>query len=420
MLLEFSVTNFRSIKEKQTLSMVASSDKELLDSNTFETGLTGSPRALRSTAVYGANASGKSNLIMAIGFMKRFVLHSAKETQAGEKIEVKPFLLSPQTSKESSIFEIQFIQENIRYQYGFAVNNIQVSHEWLVAYPEGKPQRWFERHYDFDSQKENWGFGSKFKSHQKFLQAATRKNALFLSAAIQLNNEQLNPVFNWFQKSLFTLSSEPDMSPAFTARLCESNTEKDRLMKFMQAADLNIQDIELKKKKFTEAELPDDMPKAIKTKFVDKEFFTIKFLHKSSDDQASVFLDFFEDESEGTQKFFALAGPLLDVLSKGRVLFIDKLNNSLHPLMVRFLIRLMHNPQFNRSNAQMVFTTHDTTLLDKELFRRDQIWFMEKDKINATKLYPLSDFSPRKDEALARGYLKGRYGALPYLGELNF
>ena len=126
------------------------------------------------------------------------------------------------------------------------------------------------------------------------------------------------------------------------------------------------------------------------------------------------------DESGGTQKLFAFAGPLLDILAKGRILLVDELDTSLHPLMVRFLISLIHNPEVNRSNAQLVFTTHDTSVLDTEIFRRDQVWFAEKNAENATRLYPLTEFSPRKGEAIERGYLNGRYGALPFIGEFKF
>ena len=145
----------------------------------------------------------------------------------------------------------------------------------------------------------------------------------------------------------------------------------------------------------------------------------IRFLHKTVDSDEKVLFDF-SDESGGTQKLFAFAGPLLDVLSKGRILFVDELDTSLHPLMVRFLISLIHNQEINKNNAQLAFTTHDTSVLDTDIFRRDQVWFVEKDAESASRLYPLSDFSPRKGEALERGYLKGRYGALPFIGEFKF
>jgi AAA15 family ATPase/GTPase len=150
----------------------------------------------------------------------------------------------------------------------------------------------------------------------------------------------------------------------------------------------------------------------------ERDIPNIQFSHKT-DSGDSVFFPL-AYESDGTRKLFALAGPWLDVLAKGRILFCDELDTSLHPLMVRFLIGLVQNPEINRHNAQLIFTTHDTSVLDTELFRRDQVWFVEKDREQASRLYPLSDFKPRKGEALEKGYLNGRYGALPYIGELRF
>jgi len=149
-----------------------------------------------------------------------------------------------------------------------------------------------------------------------------------------------------------------------------------------------------------------------------KEIPDIQFIHKTNSGE-SVPFPFF-DESDGTKKLFAYAGPWLDVLAKGRILFCDELDTSLHPLMVRFLIGLIQNPEINKHNAQLIFTTHDTSVLDTDLFRRDQVWFVEKDREQASRLYPLSDFKPRKGEALEKGYLNGRYGALPFIGELRF
>jgi len=166
--------------------------------------------------------------------------------------------------------------------------------------------------------------------------------------------------------------------------------------------------------------LPSDMPQGEKEWFIRiMQKTDVKFLHKAIDSGKVVPFDI-SDESGGTQKLFAFAGHLLDVLAKGRILFVDELDTSLHPLMMRFLISLIHNPEINENNAQLAFTTHDTSILDTDIFRRDQVWFVEKDTESTSRLYPLSDFSPRKGEALERGYLKGRYGALPFIGEFKF
>ena len=421
MLIEFSVTNYRSFLPPQTLTLTANTATELQEENSFISPMPSLPRLLRSAVVYGPNAAGKSNLIQAIFFMRRFVLSSAKESQEGEKIGVTPFLFNRQGRQNPSEFEVLFIQDSIRYQYGFAVSSERVTGEWLFAYPEGRAQKWFERNYDPETQKDIWYFGPKFTGLRKVWQKATRSNALFLSTAIQLNNEQLKPVFNWFERKLHVIAPGTSISPGFSTGECEK--EKEKILKFMNAADLSITDISLEKKEFSMDDLPANMPQSIKEEIArdlkGKKLTRLFFMHLSSDSGEEVPLEITE-ESAGTRKLFALAGPWLDVLDNGLVLFVDELDTSLHPLLVRFLLNLFHDPETNRHNAQLVFTTHDTTVLDQTFMRRDQVWFVEKDAENATRLYPLSDYRPRKGEALQKGYLYGRYGALPLPGALRF
>jgi len=423
MLIEFSVTNYRSFLTPQSLKLTANAATELQEENSFVSPASNLPRLLRSAVVYGPNAAGKSNLVQAIGFMKRLVLSSAKESQEGEKIDVTPFLFNRQTSQNSSEFEVLFIQDDVRYQYGFAVKPDRVTGEWLFAYPESRGQKWFERNYDPETQKETWYFGPKFTGHRRGWQEATRSNALFLSTAIQLNNEQLKPVFNWFDKTLVVLGERESIAPVFSTGECEEAEKKRKILKFLNAADLSITEISLEKKEFCMEDLPPDMPQSMKEEIAKdlkgKKLTQLFFMHPSSDNSEDVALDF-DEESAGTRKLFALAGPWLDVLNNGLVFLVDELDTNLHPLLVRFLLNLFHSPEANRHNAQLVFTTHDTTVLDQTLMRRDQVWFVEKDAENATCLYPLSDYKPRKGEALQKGYLHGRYGALPFPGELRF
>ena len=423
MLIEFSVTNYRSYLPSQVLTLTANTATELQEKNTFASPVSNLPRLLRSAVVYGPNAAGKSNLIQAIAFMKRFILSSAKESQEGEKIDTKPFLFNRQGTRNSSEFEILFIQDDIRYQYGFAVNSKRVTGEWLFAYPEGRAQKWFERNYDPETQKDIWYFGPKFTGRRKVWQEATRSNALFLSTAIQLNNKQLKPIFNWFDHKLHVIGQGENVLPTFSASECEEEEKKVKILKFLNAADLSITDIFLEKKEFSRKDLPAEMPESLKMEigkeFDGKELISLFFMHPSSDTDEEVALEF-EEESAGTRKLFALAGPLLDVLNNGFVFFVDELDTNLHPHLIRFLLNLFHNPETNRKNGQLIFTTHDTTVLDQTLMRRDQVWFVEKNAENATRLYPLSDYKPRKGEAMQKGYLYGRYGALPFPGELRF
>ena len=425
MLLEFSVTNYRSIRDTQTLRMSASNYyKGLEETNCFDAGVNGLPKLLRTAVIYGPNAAGKSNLLRALHFMQSFVLLSHSH-QEGQAINVAPFAFNSHTQNEPSEFEIFFVQDNVRYQYGFAVSRVRVTREWLLAFPEGKAQRWYEREYDAKTDEDRWYFGSKFTGRRRIWQDATRKNALFLSTAIQLNNEQFKPVFAWFQEKLAVILPGAQINLQLSVDQCASAEGKDRIMAFLNSADIGISGIEIKKIPLPPMKpemLPPDMPQPLKEQVLrdmqGKEIPDIQFIHKTNSGE-SVPFPFF-DESDGTKKLFAFAGPWLDVLAKGHILFIDELDTSLHPLMVRFLIGLIQNPVINKHNAQLIFTTHDTSVLDAELFRRDQVWFVEKDREQASRLYPLSDFKPRKGEALEKGYLNGRYGALPFIGELRF
>ena len=423
MLIEFNVTNYRSIRETQTLAMTCSKYyKGLEEMNCFDSNVSGLPRLLRAAVIYGPNAGGKSNLMKAIQFMQAFI-HTSHSHQEGQRINVSPFALSTETRTEPSEFEVFFVQDRVRYQYGFAVTPVRIIREWLLAYPEGKAQRWFERVYDQKTDKENWYFGSKFTGRKQLWQEATRKNALFLSTAIQLNNEQLKPVFGWFQHTLAIIPPKAPINIKFTLDQCESDEGKKRIMEFLKSADLTIAGIDVKKIKvpFSPEMLPAEMAQEVKDKITrdmqDKEMPLIFFQHR--DDHGELVPINLSDESDGTQKLFAFAGPWLDVFAKGRILFVDEMDTSLHPLLVRFLVENFHNTTVNKNNAQLIFTTHDTSVLDADLFRRDQIWFVEKNQSNATRLFPLSDFSPRKGEALEKGYLKGRYGALPFIGDLR-
>jgi AAA15 family ATPase/GTPase len=419
MLIEFRVTNFRSIKETQTLSLVAGVAKEFMRENTFEPGLPGFPRLVRSAVVYGANAAGKTNLLRALQFMQGLVLNSAA-FQEGVRIAHTPFKLNKATANQSSEFEVVFADDGVRYEYGFAVDAERLHKEWLIAYPHGRPQNWFERTYHAKKKEYEWQFSTKLKGSPRVWRDATRGNALFLSTAIQLNSEQLRPVFQWFQKKLVLIGmGGSQFNQVLTYQLLEQPDGKQKLLRFIHAADLGIDDLSLQRQPM--------MPVAVAEGNVVREpapasavpmLIRVTSFHKATDTSESIPLDI-GDESHGTQILFQSAGAWLNVLKNGEVLIYDELDTSLHPLMTRFLIRLFHSQSTNQKNAQLVFTTHDTSLLDSDLFRRDQVWFVEKDKKNASNVYPLSDFSPRKDEALERGYLRGRYGALPFIGELK-
>lgn len=420
MLIQFTVRNWRSVRDEQTFSMVKAKGGELTETNTFnpETPATGD--LLRSAAIYGANAAGKSNLISALRTMTDIVVGSASP-KPGNEIPVKPFVLDSRTEAAPTEFEVVFSAKQVRYQYGFSATKDRIVTEWLIAYPNGRAQHWYTREWDFETETYDWTLGNSLSGQKQVWQDSTLSNALFLSIATQLNSKQLKPVYNWF-KSTLRFGSVVGWTPSYTASQCETTEQKAKILDFLKAADLDIKDVDVKSEKFSAKHLPDDLPEDLKKDILenmkDNVIYDIKTIHQGAQDQNIAFE--FDEESDGTQKLFSYAGPWLNVLETGRVLFIDELHDNLHPKLVRFLVDLFHNPETNPKNAQLIFTTHETSILNQDVFRRDQIWFCEKNKEQATSLYPLTDFSPRKGrESLEDAYLSGRYGALPYVRSIR-
>lgn len=422
MLIEFSVANFKSIKSQQTFSMTKAKGDELEENNSFQSGGINRLGLLRSAVIYGPNAAGKSNFIDAMHTMKLIVAESATEQQRGDKIPVAPFKLDPKTRKSATEFEAVFISAGIRYQYGFAATKERIIEEWLIAFPKGRAQHWYARLWNEKKNEYKWEMGNALQGKKQLWLESTRSNALFLSTAVQLNSQQLQPIYDWFNKTL-RATTITGWGPGFTASLCGDLENKEKVLDFLKAADIDIHDVSLKKKLFDESDIPDNLPEELKTKIsknmLGKEILDeIHMVHKDSTG-ALIAFDF-DEESDGTRKLFSFAGPWLDTLKNGYVLFVDELHDNLHPRLVQFLIELFHNSKANPNNAQLVFTTHETTILNQEVFRRDQVWFCEKRDDQATSIYPLTDFSPRKGrENLELSYLAGRYGAVPYVRRLK-
>lgn len=416
MLVEFRVSNFRSLRDEQVLSLVASSDKTFRDTNTSTTGLAAVPALLRSAVVYGANASGKSNLIKALQYMRGVVAESATLIQPGQSFAVQPFRLDTASADQPTEFEVTFIVAGIRYQYGFAMTQQRIVREHLLVYKAAKPQRWFTRDVDADTGKDVYEFGPGLKGAKNLWEGATRSNALFLSMAVQLNSEALRPVFDWFIDGLVIFNEQAILTPQASIQLLKQEEGRKQICDFLAAADISIADIEVVTRKVPGQAVHFD-PVAGKTEVRAEEVeqHQLRFSHVTERGKAVFDL---LDESNGTRNLLFLAGPVLDILRKGSTLVIDELDTSLHTLLVRELVRLFHRPEVNTGGAQLIFSTHDTSLLDApDLFRRDQIWFVEKDRDQASSVVSLSEFSPRKNEALERGYLIGRYGGIPFLSD---
>jgi len=414
MLVEFRTKNFRSLRDEQVLSLVASKDKTLQDTHTLATGLKAVPSLLRSAVIYGANASGKSNLIKALQYMRGVVMESATVIQPRQTYGVQPFRLDAESAKEPTEFEITFLLGEVRYQYGFTMTAQRIVSEYLLVYKAFKPQRWFERHFDAETGKDIYDFGAGLKGSKNLWEGATRSNALFLSMAVQLNSEALRPVFDWFANGLVIFNEQAQLSPQVSIQMLKQAEGRKQICDFLTAADISIADIEVVTRKVPGQTVHFDVEAGnteIRTE--EMEQHQLHFSHVT--EQGEAVLDLM-DESNGTRNLLFLTGPVLDILNKGLTLVIDELDTSLHPLLVRELVQLFHSPEVNTGGAQLIFTTHDTSLLDApDLFRRDQIWFVEKDRDQASTLVALSEFSPRKNEALERGYLTGRYGGIPFL-----
>lgn len=414
MLVEFRVKNFRSLRDEQVLSLVASKDTSLANTNTVESGLKAAPRLLSSAVVYGANASGKSNLIKALQYMRGVVVESATVVQPGQTYAVQPFRLDTASAEEPTEFEVTVILSGVRHQYGFAMTQQRIVREHLLVYKAFKPQRWFERHYDASSGKDVYEFGTGLKGSKTLWENATRSNALFLSMAAQLNSGALRPLFDWFASSLVVFNEQALLNPQVSIEMLQQPGGRKRICDFLTSADISIADIEVVTRKVPGQTVHFDVAAGkSELRYEEVEQQQLRFSHTT--DRGTAVFDLM-DESNGTRNLLFLAGPVLDILQKGQTLVIDELDTSLHTLLVRELVRMFHRPEVNTGGAQLIFTTHDTSLLDApDLLRRDQIWLVEKDSEQASNLIALAEFSPRKNEALERGYLIGRYGGIPFV-----
>lgn len=449
MLIEFRVANYRSFRDEVTLSMVASPLKarnaDLNKNNLFAAH--GGVNLLTSAAVYGANASGKSNLIAAMGFMRHFVIHSAniKEDEDEEGIDVEPFRLSTETDTEPSFFEIVFIVNERRFRYGFEATGKRVEAEWLYVAPKARESMLFEREGDEIT------LGEKYRAEGRDMAQKTGSDALFLTVCAQLKGKIAREVLDWF-RSLGIATGLSDMESGmrrFTERMFRDQDSAKAIESLLTQLDLGIRAIQVEKvvvpTPFLQP-LPDDAPEEVRrlhdevrkmeaalesvhrvlseiADFDSKEEEVVRTVHaKAGDaDQSNMeeLFDLDRHESEGTRKLFSLSGPLVDTLRRGDVLIVDELDARLHPLLTREIVRLFNDPEQNRNHAQLVFVTQDTNLLDNQLLRRDQIWFVEKDRQGASYLYSLAEFKVRNDATYEKDYIQGRYGAIPFLGGMD-
>ena len=386
MLLQFSITNHRSIKETAIISMKAAADKTMKE---VLISPDGKKELVPVMAIYGANAAGKSNVIHALLLMREMVCGSYAKPLKGAELPYEPFaFVDGQT--EPTTFEIIYYYES-KYAYGFSFDKDRIISEYLYHWPNGREALVFSR------EKDEYEFRESIQE-QLTLAGRTSENRLYLTSSNEWNCAQTEKAYLWFQKNLRGLIATGVSNESTIDAIRKGGDGKQRILKEMMLADLGICNVELSGT---------------------KEKPIISTVHQLTDDsgEKKQYTLLLGQESVGTQRFFSRIGLWMDALNSGAVLVVDEIEASMHPLLTRHLIEMIQDQTTNQNHAQLIFTTHDTGLLDLKLLRRDQIWFAEKDeKTMQTDIYALTEFSPRKEENIARGYLQGRYGAIPFIG----
>ena len=421
MLVAFAMTNYTCFRDRQELNMEAVPRASRDDTYAFPTGTRRFPRLNRISAIYGPNGSGKSRFVKGLGFVRDFVLGSSNESQSGEAIRHLPFLFDAETREQPTTFETSFIRDGTAYEFGFAVDHHRVHEEWLLAWPPGgRMRRLLERIFDPETEEERWLFGPSVRGHKELWRSSTRPNSLLVSTAAQLNSETFRPVVDWFRK--LRVLEAGDLHPGYTIENSrESAVFKQRVLTLLKDADIAVSDIETRTEKRRLDQLSPPPPPELTEELSRDgtstiEVVDVSFEHFPSRSGRRHRIDL-DDESDGTRRLFAFAGPWLDILDNNLIVVIDELDRSLHPLLVAYLLQRINSEGApgEARRAQLVATLHDVTLL-RDALDRSQIWFTDKDrKSEAASLAPLSDFRPRPREALVRGYLGGRYGGVPII-----
>jgi len=414
MLIEFRVANHRSIRDEQAFTMQADDVDPADPRPRHVSGFGG--RLLPAAALYGANASGKSNVLSALGFMRDAVLESQRAWPPEGGVPRDPFAWGGQSS-EPSLFEVTLLIADVRYRYGFLADDLHFVEEWLYASNGEEEQSWFVRDDD------RFSFGDQLLGENRLIEQVTRPNALFLSAAVQLRHQQLGPLYGWFRNlQAVNIEKGGRVQPADRGSeyrmVLELRDSKDKplpqrlasFVELLRAADVGIMDLKTEET---------DQGSGVFNGGHREIRLRVLLRHRNAAEETWLPL---EQESQGTRTLYQMGNILLDVLGNGGLLLVDELEAHLHPILALQILRQFNDTSTNSHNAQILFTTHDTHLLGTILgdapLRRDQVWLTEKDSEGATCLYPLTDYKPRPSENLERGYLQGRYGAIPFLGDL--
>jgi uncharacterized protein len=417
MLLNFKVKNFRSIKNEITLDLQATSDESMKPEAVFECG---NAALLKTAVIYGPNASGKSNILKAFAVFRKMVLESLYRSNMPGELPSEFFKLSVGMENEPSFFEMTFLLDKEVYTYGFEIDKKQVIVEWL-AQKKGK-KFLFERKKQIIKSNKNY-----FKEASAELKKQAAENVLFLSLLSSNSKPISRKIILLIQNINLILDAKrgATFDYAFNQFLKNPDTA-NKMKEFMLRADFGISDIIAEERMISPKQIQ-QIPDKFKELFFKEDSKiterSLKCLHKKFDKKGNEVtaeaLDFFTEQSNGTQQIFALSAPIIDTLENGKVLFIDELDAGIHPILCQYLVAIFNSKTKNPNNAQLIFTTHDVALLDEEFLRRDEIYFVNKDKYGATELFSLAEISERKGVNYAKRYLEGRYGALPYIADFE-
>src|SRR5258708_5780238 len=409
MLIGFRFQNFRSFLAEQSFSFSTSSDRTHESTHLIETGMKAVPRISKAAIVFGPNASGKTNLLSALATFRDLILHSSGYSDSQFSERHTPFRFGPSMTQPTE-FEIDVLLDRVRYRYAISYDSQRIRFERLLVYRTGKSQRWFERRFEDATRKDTWApFSPNFNGPREMWRKATRPKALFLTTAAQLNSEQLAPLLDWVEHRLEILFPGDMTDVNRIAMRIQDETFKTRVLELLSAVDIHVDDVRFAEQDPSRAD-PTPPPG---TGFLRRgsAHRSIEFLH-ARDGLVPMWLDSVF-EAAGTQRLIGLFGPLLQAAENGKLLLIDEFDASLHPLVARFLIRLINDPRVSSKGAQLLLTSHNTTLMDLDILRRDEIWLVQLDDKHASNLLPLLWSSPRTHELIAKNYLKGRYGAVP-------
>ncbi|MCB0728833.1 MAG: ATP-binding protein [Ignavibacteriae bacterium] len=430
MLIEFTVSNYKSIKNEQTFSLAASNLKE------FKENYSSNPNKndikldiLKFAAIYGANGSGKSNLLKAIRVMQEFILNST-DAKLNEEINYYfPYKLDGKSKSDPVNMEIEFInKDKIRYRYSISYNRFEILNESLFYYPKGQESKLFDRKPGNEIE-----YGDSLRGEKKIIEKQLLKNVLFLSKGANSNNKQLEKIYEYFQ--LYSLCViQGSFHHDFPLDMNYNLISPQQLEIYLSAFDTGIKKVQYRLEDSPEADhfikfIMENTKSSVGNPDADLSIYNdLKykpdFIHDVYVGDKKTGTESFKlnEESIGTQKLYKILGSIYRVLKEGGTLILDEINNSFHTHLTKFLIEIFQSKNTNKKNSQLIFSTHDTTVLDYRLFRRDQIWFTEKDKYGATTLYSLIEFKNsnlRQDTPIEKWYLSGRFGALPIFNDLN-